>query len=65
MQINVGAMDRALRMVIGFALMMVIFFVPGPAKWWGFFGIIPFLTGAMGWCPLYLPFRLSTARTRA
>ena len=65
MQINVGRYDRALRLVVGFALMMVIFFVPGPAKWWGFVGILPFLSGALGWCPLYLPLGISTARTAA
>ena len=61
MKRNVGGVDRALRMIIGFALMLVIFFVPGPAKWWGFLGVIPFVTGAMQWCPLYLPFGWSSA----
>ena len=58
---NVGGIDRALRLAIGFALMMVMFFVPGEAKWWGFIGLIPFLSGAMGWDPLYQALGFSTA----
>ena len=62
MECNVGGIDRALRVAIGFVLMMVIFFVPGDGKWWGFLGILPFLSGALGWDPLYPMFGWSTVR---
>ncbi|WP_428424900.1 YgaP family membrane protein [Methylibium sp.] len=51
MQKNEGSLDRALRigaglLLIGLALAKVI----GP---WGYIGIVPLLTGALGMCPLY------------
>ena len=31
---------------------------------WGWIGIVPLATGLSGWCPAYLPFGLSTCKTR-
>ena len=31
---------------------------------WGWIGIVPILTGTLRWCPAYLPFGLSTCKTR-
>ncbi len=47
---NVGTLDRAIRILIGLAL----------HSWWGLVGLVPLLTAAIGWCPAYLPFGLST-----
>ncbi|MCM8922019.1 MAG: DUF2892 domain-containing protein, partial [Candidatus Thiodiazotropha sp.] len=29
---------------------------------WGAIGLIPLLTGVIGWCPAYLPFGLSSCK---
>jgi hypothetical protein len=62
MNLNVGGMDRVLRIVVGAALLVLTFV--GPFKEvlypWGLIGIVPLATGLMGWCPVYLPFGLST-----
>ncbi|MBF0093780.1 MAG: DUF2892 domain-containing protein [Alphaproteobacteria bacterium] len=59
---NVGGIDRILRIVIGLALIVAA--VAGLFAPWGYIGVIPLLTGAIGWCPAYLPFGLKTCSTR-
>ena len=48
---NEGFADRAIRMALGFALLALVFV--GPKTWLGLFGFVPFLTGLVGFCPLY------------
>lgn len=47
---NEGTIDRALRVLLGLALLFVA--VTGRGAW-GYIGIVPLLTGALGTCPLY------------
>ena len=61
---NVGPVDRALRALAGLALISLVFV--GPQTAWGWIGLIPLATAALGICPGYLPFGLSTCpRQRA
>lgn len=57
MKCNVGSVDRLLRIIIGLviALLGVVF-----DSWWGLIGIIPIATGLFRFCPLYVPFKIST-----
>jgi hypothetical protein len=48
---NVGNVDRLLRVVVGIALIAMVFV--GPQTQWGWLGLIPLATAALGWCPLY------------
>ncbi len=59
MKQNVGGIDRILRIVIGIALIAWGYMAQ---NWWGAIGIIPLFTALVGWCPLYLPFGLSTKK---
>ncbi len=59
MKRNIGGIDRILRLVVGVALLGWGYM---NQNWWGALGIIPLFTGAMGWCPLYLPLGLSTKK---
>jgi len=52
MEQNVGGGDRAIRIVAGIVL-IGIGFVYG--SWWGLLGLIPLITGLVGWC---LPYHL-------
>ncbi|MBS0394636.1 MAG: DUF2892 domain-containing protein [Proteobacteria bacterium] len=48
---NVGSVDRALRVVVGLALLSLVFV--GPHTAWGWIGVVPLLTGLVSFCPLY------------
>ena len=48
---NVGTIDRILRIIIGAALISLVFV--GPQSSWGWIGIIPIVTALVGWCPAY------------
>ncbi len=50
-KVNVGAIDRLLRIVLGIVLLALVFI--GPKTPWGLIGIIPLVTGLLRTCPLY------------
>lgn len=55
---NEGTIDRTIRIVIGLALLTLVFV--GPKTWLGLVGLVPLLTGVVGFCPLY---RIINVRT--
>ncbi|TDP85939.1 DUF2892 family protein [Aquabacterium commune] len=59
---NVGGIDRVVR--IGAGLTLVALAATGVVGVWGWLGLVPLATGLSGWCPAYLPFGLSTCKTR-
>ena len=48
---NEGIIDRVLRVGLGVALIALVFV--GPQTPWGWLGLVPLLTGLVGFCPLY------------
>ncbi len=60
MKHNVGMLDRGIRILLGLALLAVFFRADGPARWVGLVGLVPLVTAAAGWCPLYGLLGLST-----
>ncbi len=58
MKNNVGSIDRGLRIIVGVAALGAGYYFH---SWWGAVGLIPLVTGAIGWCPAYCPFKISTA----
>jgi hypothetical protein len=50
---NVGSIDRLVRVIIGLGLLSLWFVLPGPARFVALVGIVPLLTAAMSYCPLY------------
>jgi len=51
MSCNVGTVDRAIRVIVGIVLIALVFV--GPQTPWGWIGVIPLVTGLIGYCPLY------------
>lgn len=58
MKVNAGTIDRALRVLAGLALIGLT--ANGTIGAWGWIGVVPLLTGAIGFCPAYAIFGLST-----
>lgn len=50
-QLNIGNLDRALRVLLGLGLIGLAAF--GTIGDWGYLGIVPLLTGTVARCPLY------------
>jgi len=51
MKANEGTIDRILRVILGLALISIVFV--GPQTPWGWIGVVPLVTGLVGMCPLY------------
>lgn len=60
---NVGSVDRIIRIVLGLALLSLLGLVQGDLRWWGLIGVVPLLTGLVGWCPAYGLFGFSSCGT--
>lgn len=59
---NEGTLDRALRIVVGVALLAWFFMDQGTGFWHyaKLIGVLPLLTGILGNCPAYSIFGIST-----
>ena len=53
MQINIGNLDRSVRIVVGLVLLSLPFWLDSPWRWWRFIGAKPLITGLAGRCPAY------------
>lgn len=62
MKKNVGGIDRIVRLVAGAALVGLA--ATGTVGWWGWLGVVPLATAAIGWCPPYAIFGLNTCATK-
>ncbi len=62
MKRNVGNIERVIRIVAGLAIISLAFW--GPKSSWGYLGIVPLLTGFIGYCPPYALFGISTCKTK-
>ncbi|QTH24828.1 DUF2892 domain-containing protein (plasmid) [Rhizorhabdus wittichii] len=59
---NEGTIDRLLRVIVGLALIALVFV--GPRSAWGWIGVIPLLTGLVGMCPIYSVLGINTCPRR-
>ncbi len=63
MKLNVGGIDRIARIIVGLVLLGLA--ATGTVGWWGWLGIVPLATGAIGWCPPYALFGFNTCAMKA
>lgn len=61
MKKNVGSIDRVLRIVLGITIVGLGLY---NHAWWGVLGIIPLFTASISRCLLYIPFGISTCKTK-
>lgn len=57
MKTNVGSLDRIIRVVAGLAILGAGYYFK---SWFGLIGLVPLLTAAIGFCPLYPVIGLNT-----
>ena len=62
MKINEGTIDRALRVVAG--LVLIGLAATGTVGVWGWIGVLPLVTGIVGFCPGYAIFGMSTCAAK-
>ncbi len=58
MKVNEGRIDRVVRVLAGLGLIALA--ATGTVGVWGYIGIVPLLTGAVGVCPAYSLLGLNT-----
>ena len=51
MTCNEGTVDRAARVIVGLGILSLVFI--GPETPWGYVGLVPLITGLVGYCPAY------------
>jgi len=59
MNSNVGKTDRIIRVILGLGIIAGGIYYQ---SWWGAIGIIPIFTATISWCPIYMPFGISTKK---
>ncbi|MBD3386224.1 DUF2892 domain-containing protein [candidate division KSB1 bacterium] len=59
MKKNMGKTDRILRIIAGIIILVAGLYFK---SWWGLIGLIPLGTALIRWCPLYVPFKISTEK---
>jgi DUF2892 family protein len=55
---NEGTLDRVIRVLAGVVLVALV--LTGTIGVWGWIGVVPLLTGALGYCPAYSLFGFKT-----
>jgi hypothetical protein len=61
MKANVGGTDKIVRYIAGIVIIALGFYFK---SWWGVIGLLLILTALMSWCPAYVPFKISTKKSK-
>ncbi len=59
---NAGTIDRSIRVLLGLVLISLVFV--GPQTPWGWIGVVPLVTGLIGYCPVYKLVGINTCPLR-
>ena len=63
MKRNIGNVERVIRVVGGIGILSLAFW--GPQTPFAWIGLVPLVTGFVGWCPLYRLFGISTCHSES
>ena len=58
MKKNIHPVERVIRFILGALIASLAFW--GPANYWFLLGLMPMITGLVGWCPPYQLFGINT-----
>ena len=64
MKKNEGSADRIIRVILGLALISLLFLLQGNIRYVGLLGFVFLITGIAGVCPLYMLFKISTNKSK-
>ena len=60
MKRNVGTTEKWVRIIVGIVILSLLIFIPSGWRWLGLIGLIPLITGIIGYCPMYALLGIST-----
>ena len=63
MKQNIHSIERVIRIIVGLGLISLVFI--GPQSVWGWVGVVPLVTGILGWCPPYSLLGINTRGSKA
>ncbi len=64
MKPNIGKTDKWIRIILGLAVLSLLYFLDGNLRWLGLIGLIPLITGIINYCPLYALLGISTIKNK-
>lgn len=64
MEKNIGSTEKVIRIVVGLAILSLLFLLEGPSRWFGLIGLGPILTAFIGWCPAWTVLGINTNKTK-
>ncbi len=64
MKKNVGSFDKIFRIVVGIAVLSLLFLLEAPMNYLGLIGLVPLGTALMNWCPLYTLLGINTCKVK-
>ena len=65
MQKNMGMVQRIIWIVVGLALIAWAIWGGGNYSWIGWIGVVPLVTGIIGWCAINAVLGINTAEKKA
>ena len=57
MKANIGSIDKVVRLILGAVIIILGFYFN---TWWGIIGLVPIITVAINFCPIYGILGIST-----
>lgn len=54
-----GTLDRSIRGIVGSAVILTGLYYQ---SWWGVLGVLPLSSSLFAWCPVYIPFGISSCK---
>ncbi len=60
MKKNIGSAERIIRIIAGLVILSLA--IAGPKSPWAYLGIVPLVSGIVGWCPPYQLLGFSTCK---
>ncbi|MCM2264592.1 MAG: DUF2892 domain-containing protein [Desulfuromonadales bacterium] len=56
--------ERIVRVIVGLAILSLMLFLEGTARYWGLLGLIPIATAIFRYCPISYLLHVDTCKTR-